>query len=525
MKTLLTDKGRAVLARALDGAQIQFTHAEFGSGQWTTQDDDQLRRDISAATSLRNPLAGADFDDTDQITPIGNGVGTVTVNNNFVLLSTQFNNIGNTNGWHITEIGYFVRDLQRSTEFEKTADQTITSGKVYSTFSAVQPANLNASNLSSYYEKEGDTRYNLTADTELDSSKTYYTKTDVVSPDTDELATYYEPAPFLYAVCVNDWSEASYVAPASVQAASFKHQCYVYVGDVADVTAILSNYIDAAPLDLVEEHIQRRDNPHGVTKNQIELGSVPNVPTNDQRPTFTEAETLENIDGGVLTDENGNTITDDTGKPTGKETLSTLLGKVKKAISALTAHIANRNNPHGVTAALISAASVVHKHSAEDITNDVLPNIHGGTGTSSGYGFTGSGYKCNGYAYLMGEKVGKKDDQNRLLIQWGRVNVDSTSADVTFEKEFANTDYVLLFPTCGKEFVPVWQNPTKRTTGFTMNKTFGIAQGSWNPFSNLLEINTIFGTVTIGKKLSDFFGSLFRGSQTADWLALGQAKN
>ena len=451
MKTILTDAGRAILARALDGAQIQFTHAEFGSGQWTTQDDEQLHRDIAAATSLRNPITGADFDDTDQIEPIGDGTGTVTVENHFVLLSTQFKNTGVTNGFHITEIGYYVRDLAATDD-----------------------------------------------------------------PETEEVD---ETEPFLYAVCVCDWSEAAYVAPQDVETATFKHECHIYVGDVADVTAILSNYIDAAPLELVEDHIRKRNNPHGVTKDQVELGHVPNVATHNQRPTFTEADVLENIDG---TEQSGSASEDEW---YGKDTLGTILGKVQKAISTLIAHIANKANPHGVTASQVSAAPIEHKHSAQDITNDVLPTNHGGTGTSSGYGFTGSGYQCRGYAYLMGEKVGNKENQNRLIMQWGRVKVDSTSADVTFQKEFANTDYVLLFPTCGKEFVPVWQNPDKRTTGFTMNKTFGIAQGAWNPFSSLLEINTIFGTITIGKKLRDFFDNLFKGAQVADWLAIGQAKD
>lgn len=62
-------------------------------------------------------------------------------------------------------------------------------------------------------------------------------------------------------------------------------------------------------------HITNRENPHGVTKAQVGLGNVPNVSTNDQKPTFTEAETRTNIESG--------------------ETLSTILGKIKKWFSSL----------------------------------------------------------------------------------------------------------------------------------------------------------------------------------------------
>ena len=39
----------------------------------------------------------------------------------------------------------------------------------------------------------------------------------------------------------------------------------------------------------VKSHIGSQSNPHGVTKSQVGLGSVPNVATNDQTPTFSQA--------------------------------------------------------------------------------------------------------------------------------------------------------------------------------------------------------------------------------------------
>lgn len=79
-------------------------------------------------------------------------------------------------------------------------------------------------------------------------------------------------------------------------------------------------------------------------KDDIGLGNVPNVATNDQTPTFTEATSLTNIASG--------------------EKVSTLFGKIKKAITDLIAHIANKSNPHGVTKSQIGLGNVENKSSA-----------------------------------------------------------------------------------------------------------------------------------------------------------------
>lgn len=63
------------------------------------------------------------------------------------------------------------------------------------------------------------------------------------------------------------------------------------------------------------DHSQTTGNPHGTTKSDIGLGNVPNVSTNDQTPTFTEASTRANIVSG--------------------ETLATIMGKIKKFFTDL----------------------------------------------------------------------------------------------------------------------------------------------------------------------------------------------
>ena len=68
-------------------------------------------------------------------------------------------------------------------------------------------------------------------------------------------------------------------------------------------------------------HISNKSNPHGVTKSQVGLGSVPNVATNDQEPTFAQATTLVNLTSG--------------------EKLGVAMGKIAKAIADFITHKAD----------------------------------------------------------------------------------------------------------------------------------------------------------------------------------------
>lgn len=63
------------------------------------------------------------------------------------------------------------------------------------------------------------------------------------------------------------------------------------------------------------DHSQTTGNPHGTTAADVGLGNVPNVSTNDQTPTFSEASTRNNIASG--------------------EKLSVILGKIQKFFNDL----------------------------------------------------------------------------------------------------------------------------------------------------------------------------------------------
>ncbi len=100
------------------------------------------------------------------------------------------------------------------------------------------------------------------------------------------------------------------------------------------------------------------NNPHGLSKSDIGLGDVPNVSTDNQTPTFTEAENDENIESG--------------------NTLSVILGKIKRIISSVLAHIADRTNPHRVTQAQVGLSDVTNVATTNTIASSDDRNITSG---------------------------------------------------------------------------------------------------------------------------------------------------
>lgn len=97
--------------------------------------------------------------------------------------------------------------------------------------------------------------------------------------------------------------------------------------DVLD--AKMKEIEEKADPEVVQGHIANTDNPHEVTKEQVGLGSVPNVSTNNQTPTYT--------------------VLSDNAELSSGEKLSTAFGKIAKAVKSLISHLANTSNPHSVT--------------------------------------------------------------------------------------------------------------------------------------------------------------------------------
>lgn len=76
-------------------------------------------------------------------------------------------------------------------------------------------------------------------------------------------------------------------------------------------------------------HIANKENPHGVTKEQLGLGNVENVGVNDMTPTYGDATVLSTLVSG--------------------EKISAAFAKIKLAIKKLIEHMNNQKNPHNVT--------------------------------------------------------------------------------------------------------------------------------------------------------------------------------
>ena len=139
-------------------------------------------------------------------------------------------------------------------------------------------------------------------------------------------------------------------------------------------------------------HTTDKENPHGVTKTQVGLGNVPNVATNDQTPTYTEASSLETLTSG--------------------EKMSVAFGKIKKAITALISHIADTTKHNHST----TSGAAIGK---EATTGNGNGGAVGYKATTGGGGAVGDGATSNsggGIGYLAnaanGGAIGEEAKSN-----------------------------------------------------------------------------------------------------------------
>lgn len=153
---------------------------------------------------------------------------------------------------------------------------------------------------------------------------------------------------------------------------------YVYVGTIENITATLAASSEYATQAELKEHIEDTVNPHGVTADQVNLGNVPNVTTNNQTPTYSVASSLSTLVSG--------------------EKLSTAFGKIALAVKNLITHLAD-DTVH-ITSSERTAwngkAAASHNHSATDITSGTLGIARGGTGATSAEAATHSLYAIYG---------------------------------------------------------------------------------------------------------------------------------
>lgn len=324
---------------------------------------------------------------------------------------------------------------------------------------------------------------------------------------------------YLYAIGLEKEDNADYVPGYDERVFELELGGMLFIGDSENVTAVLNDSLTNVTVEDFKKHIEDYENPHRVTKNQVGLGNVPNVPTNEQLPTFTEAQTLENIISG-------------------KDKLSALFGKIKKAISELIKHLKDTDNPHKITAENIKAAAASHEHSAADIKKGVLSVLRGGTGKdrfsknavligndketiqeAKGTGaFFSDGanmpefdtlpVRFGGTGFTEGAKFDGTDDYGcygsvvlpgGLLVQWGRLKCDTNNpTDIKFNTAFADTRYAVVFTTSAGDvnaianIMPNWRVPEKSTTHFTMRRSgtdVGVQVADWVAFGKAPETN------------------------------------
>lgn len=169
-----------------------------------------------------------------------------------------------------------------------------------------------------------------------------------------------EDEEILYAYGTEPEATADYVAASGDNVLEEEISIDVFVSNVENVSALINESLVYATKAAFDAHVADKANPHEVSAVQVGLGNVPNVSTNDQTPTYTEASSNANLVSG--------------------ERLTVALGKIAKAIRSMIAHLTATGNVHNATAAQIGAAPSSHSHSASDVTTGVLSVRRGGTG-------------------------------------------------------------------------------------------------------------------------------------------------
>lgn len=165
----------------------------------------------------------------------------------------------------------------------------------------------------------------------------------------------------LYALGNAEVGIADYIPPNTDRIYEMEFAMVVFIGDAENVTAAINSSLVYVSKEEFENH-EKATNPHNVTAKDVGLGEVPNVPTNEQTPTYTPGTEVEELESG--------------------EKLSTAFGKIAALVKNFLSHI-KAKNPHELKAADVGAAASSHTHSASDINSGALGVQRGGTGAGT----------------------------------------------------------------------------------------------------------------------------------------------
>lgn len=140
---------------------------------------------------------------------------------------------------------------------------------------------------------------------------------------------------------------------------------------LSHLIAKLKTYITSQ----ISAHTGNKNNPHGVTKAQVGLGSVANI---DQSKAIKSISRSGTTFTATALDGTTTTFTQQDNNTTYGVATSSANGLMSSGDKAnLDSHLANKSNPHGVTAAQVGAASKSHAHTSiesVELTNQDLNN-------------------------------------------------------------------------------------------------------------------------------------------------------
>ena len=198
-------------------------------------------------------------------------------------------------------------------------------------------------------------------------------------------------------------------------------------------------------------HVANKSNPHGVTKNQIGLGNVPNVATNDQTPTYTEALSLSSLVSGEKT--------------------SVAFGKIAKAVSTLISHTTSKatnsvlghvklSDSTSSTSASTAGVAATPKavKAAYDLANSNTKKI--GTTDISGIGdgtVTGAIAENKDAIEDVTQSLTTVNNSKRTYL---RLVLPNVAADAKAVCDYINKNYLMgqITPICSIEFDVVASN-------------------------------------------------------------------
>lgn len=236
----------------------------------------------------------------------------------------------------------------------------------------------------------------------------------------------------LYAYAHYEISEdeaATYIPASNSSLVEITHSVHVFVGELENVTAMLTKHSEFASAADLEDHKDNNENPHNVTKAQVGLSLIVNAKPEDQKPIFS-------------TKESSYTVSTKTGMYTfsnifSGENVGSILQKLRTIIALTIGHF-NATNPHRLTASGVGAAEKSHQHSANDVNSGTLGIARGGTG-----GSTPAKARFN-----LGIQAGLGSIQGKKGVECIR--------DIYFNTAFETVPYVVVTPITEMYSGDVW---------------------------------------------------------------------